>query len=191
MRRCTVNSSDLAYARVASHRLSTPQAELALLAGALGRQQDSVRRQVERSPEKAAPTGDDVDQGIADFVPTDIDSWEVLLAWSIELCRARAALVVDAQGFVIGSRGNAPASGFEGIGAELCFAMEQLDRIAPESGDLGALELHFGSTNILGIKVSSEKRGSFILGFVGSRGVHESVRDAVYKQATHNLDQLG
>lgn len=189
MRRCTVNSSDLAYARIISHRMSPAHsgADWAI---------ETVARSTSPSPKNSGPSPGRYVETVSshpskvDFIPAEIDSWEVFLAWSIELCQARAAFIVDAQGFVIGSRGNAPSSGFEGIGAELCFAMEQLDRIDPASGQLEALELHFGPTNILGIKAVSEDRGAFVLGYVGTRGVHESVREAVYRQTLHNLHRL-
>lgn len=189
MRRCTVNSSDLAIARIVSRRLASPTFDVDWAVESVANQKPAASTTAAVSPGRY-PKPEKSDPPPVDFVPADIESWEVLLAWSFELCQARAAFVVDGQGFVIGSRGNAPAAGFEGIGAELCFAMEQLDRVDPESGQLEALELHFGPTNILGIKTTDEDRGAFILGFIGTRGVHESVREAVHRQVIHNLHHL-
>lgn len=189
MRRCTVNSSDLAIARIVSHRMASPNFDLDRAIEFVANPKPVNQESGPVSPGRYSKPGKS-DPPPADFLPAEIDSWEVLLAWSYELCQARAAFVVDAQGFVIGSRGNAPKEGFEGIGAELCFAMEQLDRIDPESGQLEALELHFGPTNILGIKTTDNEGGAFILGFVGPRAVHESVREAVHRQVIHNLHHL-
>jgi hypothetical protein len=122
--------------------------------------------------------------------PLDLETWEVFLAWGLELCRARAGFVVDPQGFVVATRGNVPDDQFGGLGAEIAYAMEQLDRIDTEAGSLLAVELQFASRRLMAIRLAKEGVGSIVIGFVGSRPLVDEVREALLRQATHSLDQL-
>ncbi len=119
-----------------------------------------------------------------------LDSWEVFLAWSLELTRSRAGFVVDSQGFVIASRGNVPKDGFDGIGAELCYAMDQLDKISPESGHLRVLELGFTGSRITGIKIAGEALGPLVIGFLGSRPLTDELRDSIVRQLDLNRERM-
>ncbi len=122
--------------------------------------------------------------------PTGMTTWEEFLAWSLSAAHARAAFVVDSQGFVISSHGNLPADGFEGLGAELCLAMEQLERIDPEAGGLSALELVFQNRRIVGVRAVSEEEGSFVVGFVVSAGVSDEAQRIITKQLEESLSRL-
>ncbi len=122
--------------------------------------------------------------------PLELESWEVFLAWSLELCRARAGFVVDPQGFVVATRGNVPANQFEGLGAEIAYAMEQLDRIDTDSGSLLTIELQFATRRLLAVRVAKEEGGSFVIGFVGARPLADEVRGALLRQLAHSLDRL-
>jgi hypothetical protein len=122
--------------------------------------------------------------------PLELESWEVFLAWSLELCRARAGFVVDPQGFVVATRGNVPTDHFDGLGAELAYAMEQLDRIDAEAGSLLSIELQFASRRLMAMRASKESVGSFVVGYVGSRPLGDDIRTAITRQVTHSLDRL-
>ena len=126
----------------------------------------------------------------APAVPLDMDSWEVLLAWSLELCQARAAFVVDPQGFVIASRGNVPADGFDGTGAELAYGMEQLDRVDPEAGVLHGIELQFAGRKVFAVR-GEATGGTYVLGFVGSKTLPEDLKTALHRQLVYSLHTLG
>ena len=96
---------------------------------------------------------------------------------------------MDSQGFVIASRGNVPDDGFEGTGAELCFAMEQMDKLDSSGAILKAVELQFESYTLAAIRVpTKDDTGSFTLGFVGSRALMPEVRDAIIRQANLGID---
>jgi hypothetical protein len=181
MRRCTVNSSDLATARALTLRLAGRGPFPADHDGCGPSSSEPGR---ERAPAIAAAPPP------VPSVPEEFQSWEVLLAWALELCRSHAAFVVDGQGFVIASRGNTPADGFDGVGAELCFGMEQLDRIDPAAGTLETMQLHFEGHMLVGMKVRDEAVGTFILGLVGSRSLPDAVRQAVLRQARYTLPHL-
>lgn len=186
MRRCSVNSSDLARAR-----------ELSLLLAQPGlRQRIEPLPQVVRVPvhveAASAVTSRPEPPPVVDLhaAPLELESWETFLAWSLELCRARAGFVVDPQGFVVATRGNVPANQFEGLGAEMAYAMEQLDRIDAESGSLLTLELQFASRRLLAVRVARNGSGSFVIGFVGARPLTDEVRAAIMRQLAHSVDRL-
>ncbi len=133
------------------------------------------------------------DSRIADaaLVPLDLESWEAFLAWSLELSRARAAFVVDSQGFVIGSRGSAPSGDFTGTGAELCYTMDQMASFDHASGKLHALELEFEGYRLIGLRIAPEGGAdSFILGLVGSRPLGEELRRGIVRQLLYSLPNL-
>lgn len=188
MRRCSVNSSDLARARELSGLLAS--------LGAPAGMRDADRVPVAApappvsaaAPPQTAPAGATVDLHAP---PLELESWEVFLAWSLELCRARGGFVVDPQGFVVATRGNVPANQFEGLGAELAYAMEQLNRIDAEAGTLLSIELQFESRRLLGIRVDRSEGASFVVGFVGARPLSDEVRGAILRQLAFSLERLG
>jgi hypothetical protein len=145
-----------------------------------------------RSIELEEPGRDEAGERLqsAPAVPLDMDSWEVLLAWGLELCQARAAFVVDPQGFVIASRGNVPADGFDGTGAELAYGMEQLDRVDPEAGALHGIELQFEGRKVFAVRGEAAS-GLYVLGFVGSRTLPEELKSALHRQLVYSLHTLG
>ncbi|MBZ0089986.1 MAG: hypothetical protein K8H90_06380 [Thermoanaerobaculia bacterium] len=122
--------------------------------------------------------------------PLEIKSWEVFLAWSLELTRARAGFVVDSQGFVIATRGNLPAGSFDGLGAELCYAMEQLGRVDPEAGALRALELQFEGRRLIGLRADETKVGFVVVGLLGSKPVGDELREAIVRQLRQSAGEL-
>jgi hypothetical protein len=179
----SASSFDLIQARTLSRRL----AGLPAKAEHAGRSPAYSRFTTAQRPvagATAAPTPP------VDWSPIDMDTWEVLLAWSLELCQARAAFVVDSQGFVIGSRGNVPEDAFEGVGAELCYAMEMLDRVDPEAGPLRAVDLHFAARNLVALRADEPSCGRFVIGFVGSHPLSTEVRDAIVAQLAYSLPNL-
>ena len=113
-----------------------------------------------------------------------------LLPTMVELCRALAGFAVDPQGFVVATRGNVPANQFAGLGAEIAYAMEQLDRIDVESGSFLTLELQFESRRLLAVRVARNGGGSLVVGFVGARPLADEVRAAIMRQLTHRVDRL-
>lgn len=186
MRRCSVNSYDLGRARELSRLLTLGSPEIHLVPTP-----SRVAAPSAAAHHAAVADSDDHVPGVdLHSPPMDLDSWEVLLAWSLELCRARGGFVVDPQGFVVATRGNVPANQFEGLGAELAYAMEQLDRIDPDAGALQTLELQFSSRRLLAVRAHREGVGSFVVGFVGARPLADEVRTVIMRQLSHSLEQL-
>jgi hypothetical protein len=184
MRRCSVNSFDLSLAGALARRLREPENK--------GPQPVAADRPWAQVPPVAAEPAPAAPGPIVDLhaPPLELESWEVFLAWSLELCRARAGFVVDPQGFVVATRGNVPTDHFDGLGAELAYAMEQLDRIDAEAGSLLSIELQFASRRLLAMRVSRREDGSFVIGYVGSRPLGDDVRNVIARQVAHSLDRL-
>lgn len=184
MKRCSVNSYDLGRASELTRQLR--QLALAGQAPAL-REPVRLATQPTPVPPEPAPPAPVLDLHAP---PLELESWEAFLAWSLELCRARAGFVVDPQGFVVATRGNVPSDHFDGLGAELAYAMEQLDRIDTEAGSLLSIELQFASRRLMAMRVSKERGESFVVGYVGSRPLGDEIRTAIARQVTHSLDRL-
>ena len=184
MKRCSVNLYDLGRASDLTRQLRQPG--LPGQAPALREPVRPLTKTTSVSPAQPSP-----DPAVdLHAPPLELESWEVFLAWSLELCRARAGFVVDPQGFVVATRGNVPTDHFDGLGAELAYAMEQLDRIDAEAGSLLSIELQFASRRLMAMRVPKESAGSFVIGYVGSRPLGDEIRTAIARQVTHSLDRL-
>lgn len=177
MRDRSASSSDIAAASALSQAL----ARRVVTAGAEASDRPAYVRIGRPAPEAAA--------GLAAPAP-EIGTWEAFLAWSLELTRAHAGFVVDSQGFVIASRGNVPRDGFEGIGAELCYAMDQLGRINPAGGALRLLELQFDANRLIGIRAEAGDLGTVLVGFQGTRSLSDETRDSLVRQLGRALPGL-
>lgn len=173
----SASSSDIAAAsalsQVLTRRTATTGAEAAVRPAYVR----IVRPAPEPAPGPSAPA-------------PEIGTWEAFLAWSLELTRAHAGFVVDSQGFVIASRGNVPKDGFEGIGAELCYAMDQLGRINPAGGALRLLELQFDANRLIGIRAEAADVGTVLIGFQGTRSLADETRDSLVRQLGRALPGL-
>jgi hypothetical protein len=92
-------------------------------------------------------------------------TWDDVLVWYQASIGAEASFVVDSQGFVIATRGHAPNEGFDGMGAELCFSVEQLHRVDPLAGELTWVELEFARRRIVVLRVqASPESEAMIIG---------------------------
>jgi hypothetical protein len=122
------------------------------------------------------------------------DSWERLLAHLHREARAEAAFVVDSQGFVIATWGPVPAEGFEAIGAELCFVMEQLQRVDPQAGGLLWVDLDFLKRKVLGFHATLQKAPpkteEFVIGFVGAAPITGTQKQSMYRLIVDSLPGL-
>ena len=99
--------------------------------------------------------------------PPHFEGWEPLIEWLMSQLGAESAFVVDTQGFVIATSGQSATDGFEGMGAELCYAAEQLERVDPAAGALLWVDLEFGRRRIVCLKANAKERDTMLLGFVG------------------------
>lgn len=102
----------------------------------------------------------------------EIGSWEMAMEWVYGFCGADAAFVVDGNGFVVACAGPEPSEGFEGIGAELCYHLEQLDRLDARSSRIRAANLDYPQRYIFAFRapVDLEMNEEFVIAvFSGNR----------------------
>ena len=119
--------------------------------------------------------------------PVDLDSWDLLLDWGMEVSHARAAFVVDSQGFVIASRGNVPGDGFAGVGAETCYLMEEIEGIDSEAGALRSIEMTFQNRTILGFRMLLSDGAATAVGFIISQRPSSAAMEVLVEQLTNWL----
>jgi hypothetical protein len=117
-------------------------------------------------------------------------SWEKLVAWCMVVANMEVAFAVDSQGFIIASVGTPPHEGFEGLGAEICYLMEEMERIDPAAGSLLWTVLQCAQHFLIGYKVVSEKIGTYYLGMLGSRPVPLQIRKTIQMQVLQSLEVL-
>jgi hypothetical protein len=123
-------------------------------------------------------------------VPEKFTSWEDCIAWCMQVARAEAAFVVDSQGFIIAVRGRVPASGFECTGAELVYAMDQLERIDPEAGILLWIDLDYDKRRVVGFVTPSEGEEFFILGMITPDSSYNAVKNVMARQIIDSMETM-
>jgi hypothetical protein len=116
-----------------------------------------------------------------------LDTWDKLLEWSADISRASAAFVVDSQGFVVATRGETASDELVGVGADLCYAIEQLDRIEPEAGNLRSVEIEFSGQRITALKVENDEGQMVIISFIVTLPMGDDIRRAIHTQAEVTL----
>jgi len=124
MTKCNVSSSDLALARSLSRRL-VGQVPSATDPDDGVPEAAYTRFRVAGGP---SPAPAEASAPVGEWVPLEMDTWETLLAWSLEMCQAQSAFVVDSEGFVIGFVGSQPLSTQvrDAIVAQLAFNLPNL-----------------------------------------------------------------
>lgn len=193
-------SSDLQLARQLSQRLATPVTErtptsegpefVRFTAGFAAPKPPTPRRQtlapgdpVPRTPPvPAAPTSFSapapIEPAAPPLDPALVESWEQFLAWCSLNAGVESAFVVDGQGFVIGQHGQLMPEQFDGVGAELSLAMEQLARIEALHGDLGSAVLGFGTRSLVGFR-GKHAQEELVLGLVATDAIPSAVMEAI------------
>lgn len=119
--------------------------------------------------------------------PQSFDNWESCITWCMTASRAEAAFVVDSQGFIIACRGRIPSQGYEGAGAELICSIEQLERIAPDSGRLSCVDLEFDKKRLIGFVATTDETEPYIVGLVSPETLTSQTKRRILHQVTSNL----
>ncbi len=122
--------------------------------------------------------------------PQSFETWEGCITWCMTVSRAEAAFVVDSQGFIIACRGRIPSQGFEGAGAELICSIEQLERIAPDSGKLSCVDLEFDKKRMIGFVTSTEENELYIVGLVSPETLTSQTKQKILHQISSNLPNM-
>ena len=197
MRDRNVNSYNLQYAQQLLATL-VPKKQRGAAVGPENESRNFVRlTQQKRAipaelPEAATnPAGD---KGCQETVATPplqkFTDWESCIAWCIGITRAEAAFVVDSQGFIIATRGRIPGHGFECTGAEMIYAMDQLERIDPEAGKLLWIDLDFNKRRLVGFVTPMEDAAYFIVGLVSPEASYNASKHVMSKHIIESLPSM-
>jgi hypothetical protein len=137
------------------------------------------------------PTGsEDCQEMVVTPPQQNFTDWESCIAWCIGITRAEAAFVVDSQGFIIATRGRIPGHGFECTGAEMIYAMDQLERIDPEAGNLLWIDLDFNKRRLVGFVTPMEDAAYFIVGLVSPESSYNASKHVMSKHIIESLPSM-
>lgn len=120
-------------------------------------------------------------------LPPLFSTWEDCISWCMEVTRSEAAFVVDSQGFIIASRGRIPGRGIECTGAELVCAVELLERMDPESGNLTWVDFDFDRRRLVGFIAPKEEGEFYIVGLLAPEPAYYSHKQAITSQIMESL----
>lgn len=192
-----VNSSDLERARALSRRLSGESGGPAPSAPAAG-----FVRFANRSPPRTAraaaapsPASASASAPIAaapkphPAAPASFASWDALLAWCLEVAQAKAAFVVDPEGFVIAHCGDWKFEDLEAVGSQLLDVKERAERIE-QAGSAKLIALELESFSLSGMIFSLQGDGAMLVGFVDAKELGKEAQKAIAGQVMKNLERL-
>jgi hypothetical protein len=120
-------------------------------------------------------------------LPPHFNTWEDCISWCMEATRSDAAFVVDSQGFIIASRGRIPGRGIECIGAELVCAVELLERMDPDSGNLTWVDLDFDRRRLVGFIAPADNNEFYIVGLLAPAPTYYNHKQAITRQIIESL----
>ncbi|APG28083.1 hypothetical protein A7E78_09670 [Syntrophotalea acetylenivorans] len=120
-------------------------------------------------------------------LPPHFNTWEDCISWCMEVTRSEAAFVVDSQGFIIASRGRIPGRGIECTGAELVCAVELLERMDPDSGNLTWVDFDFDRRRLVGFIAPKEEGEFYIVGLLAPEPAYYSHKQAITSQIIESL----
>jgi len=110
---------------------------------------------------------------------TSFESWESLLAWAIDICHASIGFVVNSEGFVIANWGDAESTRVDGLGADLCLALDELERTDPGGGRLQTVCLRFEMHWVIALRTSHGESSAFTVGLISNVLLIEQLNDVL------------
>ena len=119
----------------------------------------------------------------------EISSWNELLAWCQRATNADCVVAVDAQGFVIESRGKIPPEGFDAVGAELSHKIDQLERSDHDCGKVVWMEMELNRRRIFATK-SVVDDDEFVIGHISHKILSEEQRQVICSTTSRLIESL-
>ncbi len=144
----------------------------------------ALETQVKSQPSSQA---EEAEQEKKLMLPTHFVTWEDCISWCMEVTRSEAAFVVDSQGFIIASRGRIPGRGIECTGAELVCAVELLERMDPDSGNLTWVDFDFDRRRLVGFIAPKEDDEFYIVGLIAPEPAYYNHKQAITSQIMESL----
>jgi len=118
------------------------------------------------------------------------DSWEQCIIWCNQVTGASSSFVIDSQGFIIANYGRIPPEGLDGLGAELCYAVEMLSKISPGFGKVAWVDLDYDNSRIVGYQVRNAAEESFILGFLSPNANYFSQKITISRAISNSITNM-
>lgn len=110
-------------------------------------------------------------------------SWEPMLKWCMEVTRSKSCFVVDPQGFILMREGEeAVDDGFEGAGASVQMALDQLKQMALDSGEVQAMELTYRRQGMLVLRAQDADNDFYTLCFFGFTDITDGQKKVLLNQ---------
>ena len=122
--------------------------------------------------------------------PMDFVTWGDLLGWCLDEIKGRAAFVLDSDGFVVANMGEEPINGFDGMGAELVYSMDHLDRVDGQAGSILSVEMEFKDRSVYGFRVTITEKVHLILGLICDESMQKKVKYRITETIFVNLSRL-
>jgi hypothetical protein len=122
--------------------------------------------------------------------PKQFVTWGDLLNWCMESTTATTAFVLDSDGFVVAHMGVEPINGFDGMGAELAYAMEHFSRVDQEAGGLRSVTLVFRERSLFGFHVRITDAVQLVVGLVTGSPVSTDLKERIVNTTILNLSKL-
>ncbi len=83
-----------------------------------------------------------------------------------------------------------PEDGYEGVGANLGIAVDQLNQMEMDSGDIQVADLMYQNRTLLVIRVKDKDGDFFTLGMVDADRVSPENKKQIYRQVRRSLAQM-
>jgi len=198
MKKSDANLFDIVLARDLSQRL-TDRGDAPAGKQWLEDKSEYTRFPVTGPPKKAhipAPKGLPIAPPVLDEdpelgpVPTEFVTWRDMLGWCREAADARAAFVLDADGFVVANMGEEPANGFDGMGAELVYSMDHLDRVDSYAGGVVSVDLQFKDRSVYGFRIRVGDAAQLVMGLICDGELRTEIKNWIIDVAHLNLAKL-
>jgi len=123
-------------------------------------------------------------------VPMEFVTWRDMLGWCREAADARAAFILDVDGFVVANMGEEPVNGFDGMGAELVYSMDHLDRVDAHAGTIISVDLQFKDRSVYGFRIRINEAVQLVMGLICDGELRTDIKNWILDVAYLNLAKL-
>lgn len=121
-------------------------------------------------------TSQDAQAATSSFGPA---LWNEMLRACVESTRAELAFVVDDQGLIIASHGDAEPALIEGIGARLLIAFEHTDQMSALGEPSESIAIQMGQRWLTGLRTRLDENKLVVLGVLGPEVISQEARETI------------
>ncbi|MBN2718013.1 MAG: hypothetical protein JXX14_19345 [Deltaproteobacteria bacterium] len=119
------------------------------------------------------------------------NTWDAMLKWCMDVTSSKSCFVVDPQGFILMRQGEESVDdGFEGAGANVQLALDQLKQMELNSGEVQAMELTYRQQGMLVIRAQDAQSDYYTLCFIGFTAITDGQKKMMLNQIQTSILQL-